>query len=198
MPLKPFFLSKTTGKKPLDTIRFSMSQNDTGSIHLAAVKTWKYIQVGFLLHIMTLSGLVTTLLFFPDAEFFTSQKQPHISYSSGWLNLFGLGLVIFSQMDAYSRFQDYKLAKDLLFENGFRIRVARLFMASRCQRDALKVAAKDLGLLIELNTFINDMGYKWFHIIPEILLTRPLVLFSFRFWRKTLFAPHYQPKHFLW
>lgn len=198
MPPKPFILRETTGRKPLDKTLFPMFQQNAGAIHLAAVKIWKYIQVGFLLHIMTLAGLVTTLLFFPDTGFFTNQKQPLFSYASGWLSLFGLGLVIFSQLDAYSRFQDYKLAKDLLFENGFRIRVARLFMASRCQRDALKVAAKDLGMLPELNTFIEDMGYKWFHIIPEILLVRPVVLFSSRFWRKTLLAPYYQPKYFLW
>lgn len=192
------FLSQTTNKNPLNKTPFPVFHNNPGTIHLATVKIWKYIQVGFLLHIMTLAGVVTVLLFFPDTGFFINQKQQLIPDSSSWLSLFGLGLIIFSQLDAYSRFQDYKLAKDLLFENGFRIRVARLFMASRCQRDALQVAAKDLGLITELNTFIEDMGYKWFHIIPEILFVRPLVLCSFRFWRKTLFAPYYQPKHFLW
>ena len=107
-------------------------------------------------------------------------------------------LVLFSILDARSRFQDYKRAKDLFFENGFRPRIAALFIHSRCQRDAARIAARDLGLERDLDRFFRDRGYRWYHILPDVVLKRPALILSRRYWRKTLFQPGYTSPHFLW
>ncbi len=112
--------------------------------------------------------------------------------------VYGLVLIFFSQMDAKSRFQNYKQAKDLLYENGFQTRIIRLFCASRCQRDALRVAAADLGMLQELDAHYNMLGYRWFHVIPDFVFSRPTVFFTPRYWQRTLFEKPYQLKYFLW
>ncbi len=107
-------------------------------------------------------------------------------------------VAIFAILDVRSRYQDYKRAKDLFFENGFHPRIARLFIHSRCQRDAIRVAARDLGLAGELARFYSDMGYQWFHILPDFIFKRPYILFSRRYWQKTLFESYYRSRYFFW
>ena len=110
----------------------------------------------------------------------------------------GVGLVVLPLLDARSRFQDYKRAKDLFFENGFKPRIAKIYIYSKCQRDAVRVAAKDLGLLEQLDYFYQTQGYRGYHIIPDFIFKKPWLLFSQRYWRKTLFEPHYTSSYFLW
>jgi hypothetical protein len=110
----------------------------------------------------------------------------------------GMGLTVLALLDARSRLQNYKRAKDLFFENGFKPRIARLYRHSRCQRDALRVAAKDLGLSQQLNHFYQTQGYRWYHIFPDFVFKKPWILFSHRYWRKTLFEPRYTSLYFLW
>ncbi|MCF6248104.1 MAG: hypothetical protein L3J69_12185, partial [Desulfobacula sp.] len=112
--------------------------------------------------------------------------------------VYGLILVFFSQMDARSRFQNYKQAKDLLHENGFQPRIIRLFCASRCQRDALRVAAKDLGMVQQLDVYYKKLGYRWFHVMPDFIFSRPTLFLTRRYWQRTLFEKSYQLKYFLW
>ena len=107
-------------------------------------------------------------------------------------------MVVVALLDTRSRFQDFKRAKDLFFENGFKPRIAKLYIHSKCQRDAARVAAKDLGLLEQLNSFYQNQGYHWYHIFPDFIIKKPWIVFSRRFWRKTLFEPQYTSTHFLW
>jgi hypothetical protein len=120
----------------------------------------------------------------------------HCFYS--FLSVYGLALVFFSQMDAKSRFQNYKKAKDLLYENGFQPRIINLFSASRCQRDAIRVAAFDLKMLQQLDTYYKQLGYRWFHLIPDLTFSRPELFFTRRYWQRTLFEKSYKLKYFLW
>lgn len=108
------------------------------------------------------------------------------------------GLALFALLDARSRFQDYKRAKDLFYENGFKPRIAKLYTHSKCQRDAIRVAAKDLGLLKQLDHFYFNQGYRWYHIFPDFLSKRPWLLLSKRYWQKTLFEPRYASNYFFW
>ncbi len=117
--------------------------------------------------------------------------------SSG-LGLYGLVLIFFAQMDAFSRFQNYKLAKDLFFKNKFKKRIADLFSVSRCQRDAVLVAAKDLELASELAKYYDHLGYRWYHLLPDRVLENPGILLTRAYWKKTLFVCPYQSKYFLW
>jgi hypothetical protein len=105
---------------------------------------------------------------------------------------------VFALLDARSRFQEYKRAKDLFFENGFKSRIAKIYMHSKCQRDAARIAARDLGLLKQLDSFYQAQGYHGYHIFPDFLLKKPWIVFSRRYWRKTLFEPQYTSIHFLW
>lgn len=120
----------------------------------------------------------------------------------GYLSIYGMVLIGFSQMDAYCRFQNYKLAKDLFFENRQSrqqcIRIANLFSISRCQREAVLVAASDLGWGPELSHHFYQSGYRWYHLIPDRVIEKPKRLLTKTYWKKTLFVPHYTSKHFLW
>ena len=46
----------------------------------------------------------------------------------GLLLFWSVSLVVFALLDARSRFQDYKRAKDLFFENGFKSRIAKMYI----------------------------------------------------------------------
>lgn len=107
-------------------------------------------------------------------------------------------LPVFATLDARSRFQDYKKAKDLFFKNGFKPRIANLFIHSKCQRDSVIVAAQDLGFACQLNRYYHEKGYRWYHILPDITFKRPSLFFTQRYWKKTLFVPCYTSKYFLW
>lgn len=123
---------------------------------------------------------------------------PHSFFMYGYFSVFGIVLTFLAQMDAYSRFQDYKLAKDLFFENGFQKRIANLFIYSHCQREAIKTAALDLGVIDELNAYYTRLGYQWFHLIPDVTFHNPMVFLTWNFWKKTFFAPPYRSKYFSW
>jgi hypothetical protein len=114
------------------------------------------------------------------------------------LSCWSAGIVLVALLDARSRYQEYKRAKDLFFEKGFKPRIARLYGHSKCQRDAARVAAKDLGLLEQLDSYYRGRGYRWYHLFPDFVFAKPWILFSRRYWRRTLFAPHYTSNHFLW
>jgi hypothetical protein len=116
----------------------------------------------------------------------------------GLLACWSVGIIVVALLDARSRFQDYKRAKDLFFENGFKPRIAKIYIYSKCQRDAARIAAKDLGLLEQLDCFYQNQGYHWYHIFPDFLFKKPWIIFSRRYWQKTLFEPQYTSRHFLW
>jgi len=90
----------------------------------------------------------------------------------GLLSCWSIGIVVLALLDARSRFQDYKRAKDLFFENGFKSRIAKIYIHSKCQRDAARGAAKDLGLLEQLDSFYQSQD------ISGIILYRILYLKS--------------------
>lgn len=157
----------------------------------------RFAQVGRLLFMTSIVGvilcysLIGAFLRNSDVDTFTRFFIFMAAYSGGVLPLFAV-------LDARSRFQDYKKAKDLFFRNGFKPKIANLFIHSKCQRDALEIAAKDLGLKAQLDQYYFHKGYRWYHILPNIVLQRPGLLITVRYWKKTLFAPHYPSKYFLW
>lgn len=147
------------------------------------------------------AALVSVLCFWViDSDAFGWPKGPGILSSalSGLLPYWGAGIIVLAFLDARSRFQDYKRAKDLFFRNGFKSRIARIYIHSKCQRDAARVAAKDLGLLEPLDYYYRSQGYQWYHILPDFIFQKPWIVFSIRYWRKTLFEPQYTSLHFLW
>lgn len=158
----------------------------------------RFIKIGLLLHMTTLLGLFLFVEFSHTALAAYQQHQ--------WLNFMGYGLLavygailpIFAQLDIFGRYQNYKKAKDLFHENGFKPRIANLYAASRCQRDAIKIAARDLGLRREISRHYEHLGYRWYHILPDFLSSNPQIILTRRYWQKTLFEKPYTSKHFLW
>ena len=51
----------------------------------------------------------------------------------------------FPQLDAWSRYQNYKMLRDEFYYYGFQPRLIKPFIKSRCQRDAVLAAAEALG-----------------------------------------------------
>ena len=49
-------------------------------------------------------------------------------------------------MDGWSRYQNYKRAKDQFYIYGFKKRICNLYIGSKCQSIAALVAAKELGI----------------------------------------------------
>lgn len=158
----------------------------------------RFLEVAFLLHLTSILGLAIFLGFgiltISDLE--DSTRQLFIMY--GCFSVFGIVLTVFAQMDAYSRLQNYKVAKDLFFENGFQKRIVNLFIRSRCQREAIKIAAIDLGIIDELNLYYTSLGYQWFHLIPDVTFHNPKFFFTWNFWKRTFFVPPYRSKYFSW
>lgn len=151
-----------------------------------------------MLHLTSILGLAKFLGFGILSISALGNGSRHLFYIYGYFSVFGIVLTLFAQMDAYSRLQNYKLAKDLFFERGFQKRVANLFVGSHCQREAIKIAAIDLGIIDELNSYYDSLGYRWFHLIPDIVFHNHRIIFTWKFWKKTLFATTYKSKYFSW
>ncbi len=159
----------------------------------------RFIRIGCFLHLTALAG---SLIFWESLSLISVARIGGESFLFLALYtltaVYGALLFLFAELDLLSRYQDYKKAKDLFYENGFDPRIARLFIHSRCQRDAVAVAARDLGIKDELSRYYHRLGYRWFHVLPDFVFKRPMIFFSFRYWQKTLFESRYTLKHFLW
>lgn len=103
-----------------------------------------------------------------------------------------------AEIDALGRFQNYKQIKDLLHKYGFEKRLLKPFMYSRCQRAAILVAANDIGFTKDVKTFMFNLGYRWYHILPDAFMKQPLNLFKWQFWKSILFTKYYQQRYFYW
>jgi hypothetical protein len=154
----------------------------------------RYWKVGKLLHV------VSALAFLIAIFSFTALKNINF-YSDSfmwfiWLTIFIIffNMCILTELDGYSRFQNYKQLKDQMFFNGYQERQLKPLLKSSCQRQAAKLAADELGLGKEVRSYYDKKGYRWYHIIPDFVIHNPLFFFSAFFWRTTFFTPYYEPK----
>lgn len=159
----------------------------------------RYLQTGYVLHLMTASSIALTY-FFGKKSLLILNKDGNIEslIFNGIACLYFFTLIFFSLLDARSRYQNYKMAKDSLFKYGYDGRLLKPFMYSRCQRDAVRTAARDLNYENEWEQLRQELGFHWYHILPHIIVRHPLVLFTRAYWNKTLFVSTYQSKYFLW
>jgi hypothetical protein len=114
------------------------------------------------------------------------------------LCLYFFSLVFTTQLDAYSRFQNYKMAKDLIHQYGFKKSLIKIFSKSRCQRDAFAEAARSLGYKKEIDNYFYTVGFRWYHILPVIIVKKPTLLLTKEYWISTLFVSNYKSKYFYW
>mgnify|MGYP003548899529 CR=1 FL=1 len=152
-----------------------------------------YIRIGILLHIITILELGLLAIFLLEADLF-------LWLSSGWLPVkililgYLLCLPVFAQLDVRSRFQNYKQAKDQLYVHGFRTRILYPFLKSRCQRDAVSVAADELGYGAAAKAFFAEKGCRWYHLLPEFSFRRPQFMLTKYFWINTFFMKDYKAR----
>ena len=145
-----------------------------GSLILFILESWLY---GYMLQLSIESGSVFWIIFW--TSFF----------------LFSFIHIFLTIMDGWSRFQDYKKAKDLFYAYGLRPRLANRFIGSKCQRNAALQAARELGFEGELKDYYTSKGVKWYHYIPYFMVMDPLFLIRKAFWQRTFLEKYYRPKY---
>ena len=141
-----------------------------------------YFLAGVLLHAVTAIELILLLA--------VAGIAPHPVRETA-LALLGVA-ALFTQLDARSRFQEYKRVRDQLIRYGPDRRIFRSIAASRCRRDAGLAAAKQLGHETACRRFFLAMGYRWYHLLPDFVFRHPRYLLSPAFLRTTFFLPRLQ------
>ena len=152
-----------------------------------------YLKAGYLLHLITFSEIVFFSWFYYFFDTVSWFKNDFFILKLIVLSP-AICMPLFAQLDARSRYQNYKLVKDHLYIYGFQTRILKPFVKSRCQRDAAKAAAYELGMLQQCKEYFKNNGYKWYHLFPDVIFKKPSILLTKNFWITTLFAKTYQSK----
>lgn len=140
-----------------------------------------YLLAGVLLHVVTAVELIL---------FLAITGIDHHPVRDPAIVLLGVA-ILFTQLDARSRFQEYKRLRDQLIRYGPDRRIFFSIAGSRCQRDAGLAAARQLGHETACRRIFLTMGYRWYHLLPDFVLYHPGYLLSSAFLRRTFFLPAY-------
>ncbi|MEH6408662.1 MAG: hypothetical protein V7767_15400, partial [Leeuwenhoekiella sp.] len=150
-----------------------------------------YFRVGRLLY-------YSLLLFILESYFYWSHLSTALNTASrleigfwSWCFMFSFIHIFLVIMDGWSRYQNYKRAKDLFYLHGFTHRIANLYIGSKCQRMAAEVAAEELGIGEKVKSHYYEKGIKWFHYIPFFMVKDPLFLIKRHFWKRTFMEKAY-------
>jgi hypothetical protein len=154
----------------------------------------KYLRVGRCLHTIALISFLVPFSCFQYAYHAYANNQ--VSYCILLLLLSGIACAIpvFAELDAYSRYQNYKMIRDLLFCYGFRKMIIGKFRHSRCQREAVFFASCETGFRKHVKQYFDECGYRWYHVLPDFLFSKPGILCTQSFWLATFFTKTYTPK----
>lgn len=150
-----------------------------------------YAKVAPFPHCSALSFGLATLFLLKFAEKQLLRRNYFGGMVWGFMALFFLFITLFAEADARSRFQEYQRVRDLLQRYGWNRRFIKPISRSRCQRDAIQVAAERAGYKTEVIQFYRDRGYRWYHIIPDALLKDPRNFFTYSFIRGSFFVRNY-------
>lgn len=115
-----------------------------------------------------------------------------IVYSCG--GVVSVGISIFAEADARSRFRQYQRIRALLTKRGWKQRIVEPLLYSRCQRDAAKVAAARTGYNAEITAYFREKGYRWYHVVPDALVKDPAYIFNRHFLESSFFVKEHRPK----
>lgn len=157
-------------------------------------KAITYFKTGCLLHLITAGELLMLYIMLHTCKLGAWMMEEN-TVARFFILLPFLWSPIFPQLDARSRYQNYKMMKDYFYEYGFQVRLVKHMAKSRCQRDAVMAAAKEMGVEAECNSYFKSCGYKWYHLFPDIIIQRPLVLLHKSFWLTTFFTKTYHAKY---
>lgn len=145
----------------------------------------RYIKVAPFPHATALTLLFVATTLYIEAHFILNGGVPLYATALFTLSaLLGWG-VILCQADAFSRFREFKRIKAIFSRRGFNPRILKLVSTSRCQRDAALLAAKETGHCHLTAAYFRELGYRWYHIIPDAISRNPMNFFSFSFLRTT-------------
>lgn len=158
----------------------------------------RFLKIGSFLHFMALVGIYLFVLGVQKLINNPIDLSSWTFYFWIYTSSFGLSLQLFSEFDARGRYQNYKQLKDKLYSLGYDDRLIKPFMYSKCQRIATLIAAKDLDCEEEVKKYFYVSGYRWYHILPDNSLKKPLILFKKAFWEKILFVKYYKLQNFYW
>lgn len=141
------------------------------------------------------------VLFILESLFYWVKLKAAILIDSTWWTLFWFAFFMFSFvhiflviMDGWSRYQNYKRAKDQFYIYGFTGRICNLYIGSKCQRMAALVAAKELGIEDDVKQHYSSKGVKWYHYIPYFMVIDHLFLFKKYFWKRSFMEKNYKSK----
>ena len=153
-----------------------------------------YLRVGKLLYWSLVLFLLESWFYW--VQFEASLEQSSLIWVAFWFScfLFSFVHIFLVIMDGWSRFQNYKRAKDLFFIHGFNSRIPEMYLGSKCQRNAAIVAAEELGYKDEIMDYFQGRGIRWYHYIPYFMLHDPLFLFRNYFWERTFLEKVYESK----
>lgn len=153
-----------------------------------------YIIAGKLLHLITLIEVTAILFLIPLIYRIDPDGSGLLWALKYYAIVFLVSLPVFSQLDARSRYQNYKQIKDQIYLYGYDERILRPTLKSRCQRDAAWLSASELGYGRQCSQYFQSHGYRWYHIFPDFVLSKPQFLLTLYFWKTTFFSPRYIPK----
>ena len=156
---------------------------------------FSYIRVGYLLYLALFLFLAESWYYGYELHYAIQNKSALSIAIWTWNFMFSVIHIFLVIMDGWSRFQNYKRAKDQFFLYGFQPRIALAYIGSKCQRMAAITAADELGMADELKEFYADCSVKWFHYIPYFMIKEPLFLFKKSFWSRTFLERKYQAKY---
>ncbi|MCM5663146.1 hypothetical protein [Galbibacter mesophilus] len=154
-----------------------------------------YLRVGRLLYLSLVLFVLESWVYWKFLEAALQEASLIVILFWSWCFLFSFIHIYLVLMDGWSRYQNYKRAKDQFFEYGFKERIADTYIGSKCQRIAAEVAAEELGIKKELTDHYISKGVKWYHYIPYFMLREPLFLFKKSFWSRTFLEKNYEAKH---
>jgi hypothetical protein len=121
-------------------------------------RVWIYIEVGLWLHAISLLCTISSLYFYQlTEEAFIYHDIPGIIVF-GYFFLHMLTIPFFAELDAYSRFQNYKSMKDLLYHYGFQIRFIKTLRHSKCQREGtsgMRITSTNILNLVAIDGIIS-------------------------------------------
>lgn len=153
-----------------------------------------YLEVGKLLYL-------SLGLFILESFLFGRQLMKSYQNNSTFWIIFWMVCFIFSfvhiflvLLDGWSRFQNYKRVKDQFYIYGFNTKTANHYKGSKCQRNAILVASKELGLQQEAVSFYLRQGIKWYYFIPQFMVKDPFFMLKQSFWSKTFMEKKYVSK----
>lgn len=101
-------------------------------------------------------------------------------WGGGWLVV-----ALFAMADGISRHREYKRIKAMLLKFGYSERILEPLARSRCQRDAATFAAEETGHGDTAKAYFRQLGYRWYHILPDLVMRNPFVFLRPSFLRSS-------------